>query len=286
MKKLFKNIRNTHIFHEYYSNLKNIALSVFEWENLPDTCNARFLEKVLFENGRAIFVKDDKMSFLNLRCNPVDVYNVYEQPTGYTAYSLNYDKNYSADECVFIRNNYLEKSTDFTIMMYAERLANIQLTIDVNINAQKTPILIRCDKQAKLSLDTIYNQYEDNKPKIFIDKSLHEKPLEILKTDAPYLADKLREEKRAVWNECLEFLGLNTNPSDKKKERLIISEVNANDEQIQIQAETMLLCRKQACEEINEKYGLNVSVKKRVESEVEEEWLNTQSNSEQLSKAE
>lgn len=259
------NIRQSLVFHDYYARLKAIAMSMFKWEGLPPTCNARFLEDCLFHYGSAIFVCDEEMSYLNLKGTPASTLNVYNEPLAYTAYSTGYTKIYNADECIFIRNNYLEKSTDSTIILFAERLAKIQLSMEVNINAQKTPVLIRCDEKTRMSLEAIYNQYEGDRPVIFGMKSLQEKPLETLKTDAPFVADKLREEKRAVWNEALEFLGLNTNPSDKKKERLVVNEVDANNEQIDIQASTMLASRKEACEAINKMFGLNVSVELRVD---------------------
>lgn len=262
-------IRDTLIYHEYYSRLKNIAMSVFEWEGLPPTCNARFLEDCLFHYGNAIFVEDDEMSFLNLRVNPSSTLNVYNEPLSYNAFSIDYNKDYDKDNCVYIRNNYLEKGTDVTMMIFAERLTELDLAIRVNINAQKTPVLVYCDDKTKNSLEAVYNQYEGNRPVIYASKSLGDKPLNVLNTSAPFVADKLRDEKRAIWNEALEFLGINTNPSDKKKERLITNEVDANNEQIDIQAETMLLCREQACKEINKKYGLNVSVKKRVSNKKE-----------------
>ena len=273
------NIRNTFMFHDYYSRLKAIALSVFEWEGLPETCNARFLEECLYEHGQAVFVEDPDMSFLNLKVTPADTLNVYNEPVRYTAFATGYHREFAADDCVFIRNNYLCKSTESSILLFAEKLAEIDVATTVNIKAQKTPVLIRCDEKTRMSLQAVYNQYDGNSQVIFGTKSLSEKPLEVLKTDAPFVADRLREEKRAVWNEALEFLGLNTNPSDKKKERLIVTEVNANNEQIDIQSETMLLTRQQACKAINERYGLNVTVKRRVHEEGGSgEWPTTQSN--------
>lgn len=260
------NIRKTALFYNYYYRLKNIALSVFEWENLPETCNARFLEDCLFNYGHAIFVEDEIMSFLNLKVTPSDTLNVYEEPTGFTAFSVDYSKYYSADNCVYIRNNYLARATDLTTMIFAEKLTRYEMTKDINVQAQKTPVLIECDDKTKKSLEVIYNQYSGDKPVIYANKTLNEKPLNAISTGAPFVADKIREEKIAVWNEYLEFLGINTNPSDKKKERLIVSEVNSNNEQIDIQGATMLLCRQKACEEINKKYNLNVSVKKRIET--------------------
>lgn len=263
-------VRNSLVFHDYYSRLKSIALSVFEWEGLPPSCNARFLEDCLFNYGNAIFIEDENMGFLNLKVTPADTLNVYNEPLAYKAFAINYDRVFDRDDCVYIRNNYLAKSTDSTIIIFAEKLAEIDVAITVNIKAQKTPVLVRCDEKTRTSLEAVYNQYEGNRPVIFGTKSLADKPLEVLRTDAPFLADRLRDEKRAVWNEALEFLGLNTNPSDKKKERLIVNEVNANNEQIDIQAESMLLTRELACREINEKYGLNVSVKRRVHTEAKE----------------
>lgn len=266
-------IRHMPVYHDYYSRLKSIALSVFQWDGLPHTCNERFLETCLFKYGCAIFVNDSEMGYLNLKATPANCLNVYHEPLSYLAFSIGYSKEYNKDECVFVRNNYLEKSTDSTITIYAEKLAAIDIAATINIDAQKTPILIRCDEKTRTSLNAVYNQYRGDKPVIFATKSMSERPFEVLKTDAPFLADKLREEKRAIWNEALEFLGINTNPSDKKKERLIVNEVDANNEQIDIQAETMLVSRVEACERINKMFGLSVNVERRVRSK-ETGWLN------------
>lgn len=265
MAKKFYNVKTSQVFHDYYSRLKNIALSLFMWENLPETCNARFLEKCLFEYGMAVFVDDPEMSFLNLKVIPSDTLNVYNEPLGYTAYSTNYSKYYKADDCVIVRNNIMAKSTDSTIMIFAERLAKLSLVHEINIQAQKTPLIIKTDDKTYQSLITLYNQYEGDKPFIVASKSLQDKPIEAIVTGAPFIADKIREEKIAVWNEALEFLGINTNPSDKKKERLIMSEVNSNNEQIDIQCATMQLTREEACEEFYEKFGKVISVRSRIE---------------------
>ena len=257
------NIRTTQYYHEYYSRLKNIALSTYEWE-LPKTCNERFLEKTLFGLGVACFVNDPNMSYLNMKVTPSDTLNPYEEPLSYRAYSLNYDHEYDIDDIVIVRNNRLMKSTDSSIMLYAEQLAMLEMTRLVNLNAQKTPLLIRCDPKTEQSLRAMFNQYQGDEHAIFSTKSMTDKPIEVLITGAPFLVDKLREEKRAVWNEALEFLGYNTNPSDKKKERLITNEVDANNEQIDIQAQTGLECRKEACKDFYNKYGVEISVKRRV----------------------
>jgi hypothetical protein len=150
-------------------------------------------------------------------------------------------------------------------MLFAERLAKLTLVHEINIQAQKTPIMIRTDDKTKESLITLYEQYAGDKPFIVGSKSLADKPIEAIITGAPFVAEQIREEKIAVWNEALEFLGINTNPSDKKKERLIMSEVNSNNEQIDIQSATMLLTREEACDEFYDKYGDDIAVSSRIE---------------------
>lgn len=262
---------NTLTANDYYDRLKLIALSLFEWEGLPESCNARFLELTLYTYGRALFINDDELGFLNMRCTPSGTLNNYDEPVSYRAYSTVYDKEFARDDCVLIRNNYLERSTDQTVMLFASRLTEAERTIDVNIKAQKTPVLIRCDDKDRLTMKNLYQKYDGNEPFILGGKALNLEGLKVLKTDAPFVADKIQQYKHEIWNEALTFFGINNANSDKR-ERLITDEVNANNEVISINAEAMLLTRREACEQINKKYGLNVSVTMRSfdEQEIDE----------------
>lgn len=253
---------NTMTANDYYDRLRLIALSLFEWEGLPEGCNARYLEETLFLKGRILFFKDDTLGYLNLSCTPSSALNVYNEPIGYTAVSHGYNKMYSRDNSVLIRNNYLERPTDQTVMLFASRLTEAERTIDTNIKAQKTPYIITCDDKDRLSMKNFYKQIEDNEIAIFGSKSLNIAGLKVLKTDAPFIADKLQNYKHEIWNEALTFFGINNANSDKR-ERLISDEVNANNEVISINAQAMLLTRLEACEQINKMYKLKASVKMR-----------------------
>jgi hypothetical protein len=248
--------------NDYYDRLKLIALSLFEWKGLPESCNPRFLELTLYLYGKALFINDPELGFLNMRCTPSGTLNNYDEPISYTAYSTVYQKEFARDNCVLIRNNYLERPTDHSVILFASRLTQAERTIDVNINAQKTPVLIRCDDKDRLTMKNLYNQYEGNEPFILGAKSLNPDGIKVFKTDAPFVADKLQNYKHELWNEALTFFGINNANSDKR-ERLITDEVNANNEVISINAQAMLLTRLEACILINKMYGLNVTVKMR-----------------------
>lgn len=264
-----KNSLNIQTLADYYKRLRLIATTMFEWQGLPDSCDERFLEQVLYFNGRAIFVEDETLGFLNLRCTPAGELNIYELPVRWMAYSIAYHEEYEADNCVIIRNNYAEIPTDETVSLFALRLAEVERTLDVNIKSQKTPVLIKSSEKQRLTMKNLYEQYDGNQPFIFGDSTLDDGLFTVLRTDAPFVGDKLIQYKHEIWNEAMTFFGIKNSNMDKK-ERMITDEVNANNEQVSMMTETGLATRKQACELINEKWGLDVDVRLRTDKELAE----------------
>lgn len=261
---------NTITANDYYDRLRLIALSLFEWHNLPESCNEKFLEQTLYLYGRALFIYDDRYGFLNMKCTPGGKLNNYDEPVSFRAYSTIYNEEFARDECVLIRNNYIEKPTDRTVMLFASRLTEAERTIDINIKAQKTPIIIRCNEKDRLTMKNLYKQYDGNEPFILGGKGLDLESLKVLKTDAQFVADKLQIYKHQIWNEALTFFGIN-NVNTEKRERLIKDEANANDEVISINAQAMLLTRKEACKAINDMFGLDIDVTMRTFKEIQPE---------------
>lgn len=254
---------NNQTYIDYLDRLKMIAISLFTWEGLDDVAGvgaSNLLELALYENGRACFVKDKDLGYMALRVNPDDKFNVYMLPTRVMAYSFEYNKDYQFDDIVYIMNNKLQKPTFETIKLFAYRLYETERTIDTNLIAQKTPVLIEGDTKTILTLKNVYMQYSGNTPFIFGSKQYDlNNRLNVLKTDAPYLIDKLELHKHEIWNECLTFLGIN-NANTDKKERLVTNEVDSNNELIKYYLNCFYKPRKEACDLINEKYGLNIKV--------------------------
>ena len=255
---------NNATYVDYLDRLKLVATSLFTWEGMDEVAGigaSRFLELALYENGRGVFFKDDELGYMALRVNPNDKFNVYMLPTKVICYSFEYNKEKDFDDVVYIMNNNLQKPTLETLKLFAYRLYEVERTIDTNLLAQKTPILIEGDTKTILTLKNVYMQYSGNTPFIFGNKQYDlSNKLSVLKTDAPYLLDKLTLYKHEIWNECLSFLGIN-NANTDKKERLITDEVNSNNELINYYLNCFYKTRKEACEQINKKYGLNIEIK-------------------------
>ena len=255
---------NNATYVDYLDRLKLVATSLFTWEGLDEVAGtgaSRFLELALYENGRGVFFKDDELGYMALRVNPNDKFNVYMLPTKVICYSFEYNKEKDFDDVVYIMNNNLQKPTLETLKLFAYRLYEVERTIDTNLLAQKTPILIEGDTKTILTLKNVYMQYSGNTPFIFGNKQYDlSNKLSVLKTDAPYLIDKLVLYKHEIWDEALTFLGIN-NANTDKKERLITDEVNSNNELINYYLNCFYKTRKQACDDINKKYGLDIEIK-------------------------
>lgn len=139
--------------------------------------------------------------------------------------------------------------------LFALRLYEAERTADINIKAQKTPVLLLMDEKQRLTMENLYSQYEGNRPVIFGDKNfLGENVIKAINTQAPFIADKIIDYKKEIWNEALTFLGINNIMVDKK-ERLITDEANSNNELINLNLQSYLAPREEACRQFNEKFG-------------------------------
>lgn len=250
---------NNATFLDYYNRLKLLATTIFEWKGLPDSINLRFLENTLFQYGQAVYAEDPNLGPLVAKVTVSGKLNHYDEPVSYHAYGVEYDRNFAATDCVLIRNNPLRAATHTTIELFARRLAEAERAMDVNIKGQKYPVVLVGSNSQILTLKNVYAQYDGNAPVIYADKSLDLEGIKAIKTDSPFVADKLMAYKHDVWNDALTFLGIN-NANTDKRERLITDEVTANDQMIEVAAEVMLATRREACEAIRKLYGVNCSV--------------------------
>lgn len=254
-------ILNNLTYRQYLNRLTELAISMFEWKNLPSTVDARYLELHLFETGCMVYFKDEVIGDLCLDCIVNGRLDVYGNPLLRRAYSgyNNYQKLLKYNNSVIIWNNYLHSNSILDVEMFARRLYNIDRIIDINANAQKTPVLLQGSEKQRLTLLNLYKEYDGNAPFIFGDKNLDINALKALSTNAPYVSDKLYQLKTQIWNEALTYLGI-SNINIQKKERLITDEVTRNQGGTIASRYSRLEARRQAVEKINEMFGTNIEV--------------------------
>lgn len=284
-------LMNDLTFYDYLDRFRKVALSVFEWVNLPKSMNSMWLEKCLFYEGQATLLKDKNYGFINTKCCSDGDINIYGLPSSLNCYSFEYNtsrKLYTGltsntnefEDCILVQNNWERIPTTGTIELFAYRLYEAEQTAFTNIKAQKTPVLLLVDETQRLMMENLYSQYDGNRPFIFGDKKqINQDTLKAIRTDAPFVADKIIDYKKEIWNEALTFLGINNIMVDKK-ERLITDEANSNNELINLNLQSYLAPRQEACKQFNEKFGLTDSDKEisvRVRSDLHNIIKNAQS---------
>ena len=248
-------------YMQYVRRLTELSTSMFEWKNVPKSVDTRYLEMQLFYNGSAIYFNDDVMGDLCLSCSFRGGFDVYGNPKERRAYSRynNYYRALNEENSVIIWNNYIRTNSVLDVKMFAQRLYNLDRIIDINANAQKTPVLIQASEKQKLVLLNLYKEFDGNAPVIFGDKNLDINGLKVLSTNAPYNCDKLYQLKTQVWNEALTYLGI-SNINVQKKERLITDEVTRNQGGTIASRYSRLEARRLAAEKINDMFGTNIEV--------------------------
>ena len=252
---------NNVTYMQYFNRLTELAISMFEWKNLPPSVDPRYIELHLFQNGSMVYFNDDVIGNLCLDCLPNGNFDVYGNPVLRRVYSSynNYQRNLNEDNSVIIWNNYLRTNSITDIKMYSRRLYLLDRIIDVNANAQKTPVLVQGTEKQRLTLINLYKEYDGNAPFIFGDKNLDLNALKSLNTGAPYVADKIYQLKTQIWNEALTYLGI-SNINIQKKERLITDEVTRNQGGTIASRYSRLQARRDAVVKINAMFGTNISV--------------------------
>lgn len=256
---------NSRTYIDYLERMKKIAMSLFEWVNLPNSMDARYLEMCLYYKGQASLLYDENYGYINTQAADSGYINIYGLPTKINCYSYSYNEirdlyvddsgEEKQKECILVMNTYERVPTCSTIELFAKRLAEAQRTADINISAMRTPILIRTDRNQELSMRNLYAQYDGNTPVIYADKyQLNPDDIKVFKTDAPFIAKDVMDYKVQIWNEMLSFLGVSN--LDEKRERLITSEIDSNNEMVNLNLQSFLAPRKKACQQFNDKYGL------------------------------
>lgn len=258
--------RNNRVYIHNVKRLYKKAISMFEWVNMPPEIDTRYLEKTLVEQGHICFFKDEKLDkFMCLQCTIGGRFNVYDLPTDYHVYTPSgYNRELDMSNSVVIYSDLAHDNLMPVIYYHAENIANIERTIDINLNQLKRPYVFLVPENKISSVKALFKQIRDNEELIIGSNDLSVEGLSIENTITPNNTIDLYTLKKKYYNEALTDLGI-SNFSDDKKERLLAGEITSNEEDVYLNRANMLEARKQACKLINDMFGLNIDVKFRYE---------------------
>lgn len=259
-KRTLEDMLNITTFKVLYDHYRNVAMNMFKWDGLPEGIEERYIERALFDNGKALFFRDPAMSFMCLPCYQGGNLNVYNEPLSWRAMGTGYCKEYPSDTCVLIENNKMRTPTHDTVAFFVRKMYEAERTMDVNLTTSKAPWIFLCDERNVLTYKAIFNKIDQNEPAIFGSKSVGLENVQLLPTRAEFIGNDLMDFSHSVENKLLTFLGINNCPVDKK-ERLVTDEAESNDQLLEVNAAVMLEARQRAADAINAMWPeLHVSV--------------------------
>lgn len=241
------------------NRLKELYMNMFEWKNVPSSIDVRYIEYILLHKGWILYFNDDIIGDLCLQCNIGGVLNPYNIPIYRHAFSNNgYQADRTIANSVIIYDNYMHTPPAIVLRYYAKRICDVQRTIDINVHAQKTPVALTTSADTRLSIENLYANYSGNSPVVIAKDTLNLDDISVIKTDAPFVSDKLYDLKQQYWNEALTFCGIA--PVNNKRERVLTDEISASFVSISAQRSVMLNSRQQAVEKINKMFGTSIEV--------------------------
>ena len=252
------------------SYYQNIAVSVFEWEGMPDQVMRiprRQPEKQLYETGCfTMFRHEDSGQFFMLPVASMNIQkNAYGEPSQWRAMALGElaapigALKLSPENAVLFRNNDTYTPSKPYVEELIKQLVNVEYTLRLNINAQKMPWSLRSNNYNIISNRNLFRQIYECEPVIYHDDMMTDE-LELIKTDAPVIMAELNDAYNVYDQRICEFLGIDCVARDKK-ERLTAEEADANDEKIDSIKKVKLEQRKEGCDLANDLWGIDLSVK-------------------------
>ena len=266
---------NDRTYLDYKSRLKKIAMSIFEWRNLPDSMDSEYIEYCLYALGQCALLHTPDYGYINTKATINGNLNLYGLPTALNCYSygsVQYNRNvyYGGEskdinsECILVKNTQDRNPvpTVATLELFAYRLYQAERTADVNVQNAKRSRLILTNENQRLTIENMFRQCDSNVPYIFGDSdNFKSGSIESLDISSAFIGSDIMKYKKEIWNEALTFLGCDN--FSEKKERLISDEVGTNNEVINLNLMSFLAPRQLACDQFNKKYGKNIEVKVR-----------------------
>lgn len=256
-------------FLHYYYMLFSYATHMFKWNDLPDGIPSKFIEYTLATQGYGAFANwMGKLVFA--RCTLSGPLNMYWEPEEFNMYATNgLNFRTSSKEAVIAYNNNLRTPTAPYLANYAARMAQAEAFIYVNINANKTPVIISVrNENQRLTLMNAYAKFEGNTPVIFVlDDMGLEEDVKSIDTGAEWKVNDAMKYRQQIWDDAMLFLGIQ-NVYNDKKERLVVAEATGANQQIMLARAAMLEARQTACEQVNDMFGTNISVEFTLQDEM------------------
>lgn len=246
---------NDLVFNLNVDLLLSLAVNRFRWVGLPDTCDARYLERILHIKGVATVchAKSTPDIWQSLQAAPYGTFTEYGLPTKWRAIGMNgtqYEVTPQTGELCFYSQTRLDPW--LAITTYAGKLTQYQRTEDINLFHQRKPYVMVAPQEKRMELENIFKQVSGYEPAILGDKSLLELKADnvfSIDTQVPLIVEELARGYQNVLNQALLYFGI-PHLAFEKGERMIEDEARANSAPTNVMLKNCLDARRYMCDRL------------------------------------
>lgn len=254
-------VRNNDTYIFFLEQLQDIYMTLYSVLNLEESMDERFIaETMMHRNGIAVFYEEEIKNLIHLPFNEIGMPNIYNNPRKIQVFSsTGYYRILNSNEFVIIWSNYNRTPPIIKIRNFADRLYEVQRTIDVHLALHKISRIIKASENNKLSWQNLMMQVEGNIPTVYTKPEMELEDIITLDLSIPYIIDKLENQKHEIVNEFLTWCGIENSNRDKK-ERMVSDEVNSNYGHVEMSRNTGLRSRQEGWNRVNKKFHTNIEV--------------------------
>lgn len=251
-----KNRREVQLYRDW---ILNLAMQRYRWLNLPDTCDERYLEWILCTQGVATICYVDPLGWISTQATTSGTPNIYDNPTRWESIGNNgHHANVNPSNGVLVWSNTLRFPEWNFIDIYAKRLAHYDIALEANLVQQNVPWIITGPYERTQDMIQMIKQAAGGEPAVLGLKGIENIDVNLLTTPVDFKGEEIQNAKLRTWGEVYTFLGIDN--LDRKGERMIEDEVNANNDPVNKRFLDGLTARRNAADLLNKRFGLDIQV--------------------------
>ena len=229
------------IKQNYINKYYNIWMSKFEWEGLDEELKEQqenFIMRKFWSDGTLAARNVDKVNILAFAPYGGMEYDMYDFPSKVTLVNLrNAPVNVIPFEPQVVNKDVVigwcqpnHKPIAAVVQYYVERMVEVDMVINTNLNLMKMPFLVGVNEVDKKKMEDIVRRILNNEVVVFADLQELNK-VQSLATQTPYIIDKLVEHKRGLEQELMTYMGVDNNGSASLEQTHVsVDAVNANND--------------------------------------------------------
>lgn len=219
------NLKTKEMYKRQYISLAENVFNIIGLEEIAPFMDYSYVNHELVYKGRIAFFMDEYLGLLALPFINIGNLDLYGRPIDIQVIGKNgYSRKLKRGEYVIMYDNRSKQALIYDILQYAERISLIQRTMDINVSQQRTPRFWKTKTENKKTIEDVINGVSANDEAIVVYDNLQLDDTNLVLAPAPFVADKLSEQKDKLWNEFLRLIGI-ANSSFQKKERNIRDEI-------------------------------------------------------------